>query len=169
MKITIYEKKQVYTPKATYYYQNTYSSYSDSEVAGTDIGITLIKPITSSYVITSRVGWRSLGGGENHPGLDIAAPYGTAIRSACSGTVTYSGWGSGYGNMITVTPDGNGAVTILYGHCSALYVGTGAHIEQVEVIGAVGSTGYSTGNHLHFELRYNGSVINPQRYVYCGE
>lgn len=165
----IYEKKIVYVPKATYYYQNSYSSYSQSEVASTDIGITLIKPITSSYVITSRVGWRSLGGGENHPGLDIAAPYGTAIRSACSGTVTNSGWGGGYGNYITVRPDGNGAVTVLYGHCSALYVGTGAHVEQGQVIGAVGSTGYSTGNHLHFELRYNGVVMNPQRYVYCGE
>lgn len=131
----------------------------------TDLGVSLIKPV--SGVISSRYGirWR-----DNHKGLDIAAPKGTAIKASAAGTVIFSGYGSntngysGYGNIVVVKS--NSSVTILYAHCSALYVKTGQTVSQGQVIGAVGSTGISTGNHLHFEIRYNGRAVNPQNYLY---
>lgn len=131
----------------------------------TDLGVSLVKPI--SGVISSRFGirWR-----DNHKGLDIAAPKGTAIKASATGTVTFSGYGSstngysGYGNIVVVKS--SSSVVILYAHCSALYVKTGQKVSQGQVIGAVGSTGISTGNHLHFEIRYNGNAVNPQNYLY---
>ena len=127
-----------------------------------DLGIALIKPIASGYTITSRFGVRSSG---NHTGLDVAAPTGTAIKAAASGTVTYASWSTtGYGNCIIIS-HGNGIET-LYGHCSALYVSVGQYVEQGATIGAVGSTGNSTGPHLHLEIRSNGTRLNPQYYLY---
>ena len=131
----------------------------------TDLGVSLVKPI--SGVISSRFGvrWR-----DNHKGLDIAAPKGTAIKASAAGTVTFAGYGSstngysGYGNVVVVKS--SSSVVILYAHCSALYVKTGQKVSQGQVIGAVGSTGISTGNHLHFEIRYNGRAVNPQNYLY---
>ena len=93
---------------------------------------------------------------------------GTAIKAACAGTVTFAGWGtsaySGYGNVVVVKS--GSSVSIIYGHCSAVYVKTGQTVSQGQVIAAVGSTGLSTGNHLHFEIRYNGKAVNPQNYIY---
>ena len=104
---------------------------------------------------------------ETSKGLDIAAPRGTAIKAAASGTVIFAGSGapySGYGNVVVI--QSTSSVTIRYGHCSALYVKKGESVVQGQVIAAVGSTGISTGNHLHFEIRYNGKAVNPQNYVY---
>lgn len=130
----------------------------------TDLGVTLIKPISSGYTITSRFGWRSR---DNHPGLDVAAPKGTAIKAAAGGTVIFAGSGSpygGYGNIVVI--QSNSSTAIRYAHCSKIYVRSGEVVEQGQVIAAVGSTGISTGNHLHFEIRYNGKKIDPQKYVY---
>ena len=99
-----------------------------------------------------------------HSGLDIAAPRGTPIKAAAAGTVTYSGnAGDGYGNYVVIA-HANGVKTV-YAHCSQLLVSKGQTISQGEVIAKVGSTGNSTGPHLHFEVRVNGSCVNPLNYV----
>ena len=121
-----------------------------------------VKPV--SGVITSRFGATESIRDHSHKGIDIGAPNGTAIKAAAKGTVTYSGWMGGYGNLIIITHE-NGIQTY-YGHCSKLYASKGEEVEAGDVIAAVGSTGFSTGNHLHFEIRKNGSQINPQRYLY---
>ena len=117
-----------------------------------------------SGIITSRFGNRESIRTSGHTGLDIAAPAGTPIKAAASGTVTFAGYSGGYGYVVKLD-NGNGVQTY-YGHCSRLYVSTGEKVEAGEVIAAVGSTGNSTGNHLHFEVRVNGSVVNPQNYLY---
>lgn len=100
-----------------------------------------------------------------HKGIDIAAPYGTPIYAAESGTVieTGSGWNGGYGNCIRIE-HADGKVT-LYGHQSSLAVEYGDYVVKGQLIGYVGSTGDSTGNHLHFEVRSNGSYLNPTDFV----
>lgn len=101
--------------------------------------------------------------GRTHKGIDVTAPAGTPIYAADGGTVIYSGWMSGYGNLIQID-HGNGYVTY-YAHCTELYVPVGTKVAQGDLIAAVGSTGNSTGNHLHFEVRNNGAVCNPLEYV----
>ena len=120
------------------------------------------KPI--SGIITSRFGSRESIRSYPHNGLDIAAPYGTQIKAACDGKVTFSGDNGSYGNLIIVDC-GNG-VQIYYGHCSKLYSKVGDTVKAGDVIAAVGSTGNSTGNHLHFEIKVNGVSVNPQNYIY---
>jgi murein DD-endopeptidase MepM/ murein hydrolase activator NlpD len=110
-------------------------------------------------VVTSGFGWRW---GRMHEGIDIAAPSGTPIRAAAAGTVIFAGWAGGYGNL-TIIDHGNGLATA-YGHQSAIFVGGGS-VSQGTVIGAVGSTGHSTGPHLHFEVRVNGSPVDPMGYL----
>jgi murein DD-endopeptidase MepM/ murein hydrolase activator NlpD len=109
--------------------------------------------------ITSGFGWRW---GRMHEGIDIGVACGTPIRAAASGTVVYAGWMDGYGN-ITIIDHGGGMATA-YGHQSAIYV-AGGSVSQGAVIGAVGSTGHSTGCHLHFEVRVNGAPVNPLGYL----
>jgi murein DD-endopeptidase MepM/ murein hydrolase activator NlpD len=98
-----------------------------------------------------------------HTGLDIAGPSGTAIGAADSGTVTFAGWDGGYGYFVIIN-HGNGLVT-RYAHCSKLYVSAGDWVNQGQSIGARGSTGHSTGPHLHFEVLQNGSFRNPINYL----
>ncbi len=98
-----------------------------------------------------------------HSGLDIAAPTGTPIVSADSGRVIFAGWRGGYGNTVIV--DHGGGTSTLYGHCSRIFVKTGQSVSQGQRIAAIGSTGNSTGPHLHFEVRINGSPRNPQSYL----
>lgn len=122
-----------------------------------------VKPVIGS--ITSRYGVvESSVRDHAHGGLDIAAPYGTNIKAAADGTISYSGWMSGYGYLIII--DHENGVQTYYGHCSKLYVSVGENVTAGDVIAAVGSTGNSTGNHLHLEIRLNGSRINPQKYMY---
>lgn len=120
------------------------------------------KPITGR--ITSRFGNRESIRTYNHTGLDIAAPYGTEIKAAAGGTVTWSGYKGSYGNLVIIDCGNN--VEIYYGHCSKLNVKKGQEVKAGDVIGKVGSTGNSTGNHLHFEIRVNGTRVNPQNYIY---
>ncbi len=130
--------------------------------AKTSLGISLIKPI--SGIITSRFAESSRIRSSRHTGLDISASTGTPIKAAASGTVTFSGRKGSYGNLIVIT-HGNGVQTY-YGHCNALYASTGQSVSQGQVIAAVGSTGNSTGPHLHLEIRVNGVAYNPQNYLY---
>lgn len=121
-----------------------------------------IKPVSGT--ITSRFGANESIRDHTHKGMDIAAPYGTKIVAAAKGKITHSGWMGGYGNLIIITHE-NGIQTY-YGHCSKLYAKVGEEVEAGETIALVGSTGFSTGNHLHFEIRKNGNQINPQKYLY---
>ena len=116
------------------------------------------RPINGGYV-SSAFGNRSRG---YHTGIDYALSYGSPIYASDGGTVTYSGWSGGYGYMIKIN-HGNGYET-LYAHCSRLAVSTGKKVAKGQVIAYVGSTGNSTGPHLHFEIRKNGSYMNPANY-----
>ncbi len=103
------------------------------------------------------------GGYVGHDGIDIAADYGTPIYAADSGRVILSKWYGGYGNCIMIE-HANGMVTV-YGHASWLHVSVGEQVTQGQQIADVGSTGRSTGNHLHFEVRINGVCMNPINYL----
>ena len=94
-----------------------------------------------------------------HPGVDFGAPTGTQIHAAGDGTVVYAGEESGYGNYTCITH--GGGIATCYGHQSLILVKVGDHVSRGQVIGLVGSTGYSTGPHLHFEVRVNGSPVDP--------
>jgi murein DD-endopeptidase MepM/ murein hydrolase activator NlpD len=116
--------------------------------------------------VTSNFGWRNhpvLGYSRFHAGTDFGVPTGTPIRAADSGRVIFAGWQGGYGN--TVILDHGGGMTTLYGHASQLYVQEGQRVERGQTIAAVGSTGLSTGPHLHFEVRVNGDPKNPLNYL----
>ncbi len=120
----------------------------------------------SDGYISSPYGWRShpiLGRGRLHAGIDFAAGYGSTIRAADSGTVIYSGWYGGYGKTIIIN-HGKG-ITTLYAHASKLYVQEGESVKRGQAISAIGSTGFSTGPHLHFEVRKNGTPVNPANYL----
>lgn len=100
-----------------------------------------------------------------HPAVDFGAPSGTRVKAALSGCVAYAargGWNGGYGNMISISH--GGGISTLYAHLSVEYVKTGDCVEQGDTIGLSGNSGRSTGPHLHFELRKNGSALNPLKY-----
>lgn len=158
----LYEKK-VIIPKVTYSTASASNYSTGASSAKVSLGISLINPV--SGVITSRFGSNESIRDHTHKGLDISAPNGTPIKASASGTVTYSGNANdGYGYYVIIS-HGNG-VTTLYAHCSQLLVSKGQKVSKGEVIAKVGSTGNSTGNHLHFEVRKNGITYNPQNYVY---
>ena len=166
---TLYsEPEKVETPKVTVASTknkkstgtvNTATNISGTKVA---LGISLSKPV--SGIISSRFGVRSSIRSSAHTGLDIATSTGTPVKAAASGTVTFAGWKGSYGNLMVITHS-NGVQTY-YGHCSKLYLSAGATVSQGQTIAAVGSTGNSTGPHLHFEIRVNGIAYNPQNYLY---
>ena len=103
------------------------------------------------------------GASTNHKGIDLAAPYGTDILASASGTVTTSTHSNSAGNYIVIA-HGNGISTV-YMHCSSLLVSVGDNVDQGEIIARVGSTGYSSGNHLHFGVIKNGTYVDPLGYV----
>lgn len=103
------------------------------------------------------------GGGAMHNGIDFKGPHGQPILSAAKGTVTHAGWKSGYGKTVEIT-HGNGLMT-RYAHLSRIGVSSGQKIQQGIQLGAMGSTGRSTGTHLHFEVRLNGKAVNPRPFL----
>jgi len=122
----------------------------------------------ASGQVTSRFGWRSSpwggSGTDWHPGIDIANDYGTPIYAAADGYVVFSGWnGGGYGKLIQID-HGNGIET-LYGHNSVNLVQEGDSVKKGQVIGYMGSTGYSTGPHVHYEVRVNGMAVDPAKFL----
>ena len=130
-------------------------------------GFELPQPVIESWQwplsgrISSGFGWRnvSVGGNRNHGGIDIAAPSGTPVAAAKGGTVGFAGWNGAYGYTVFLDhPDGS---QTRYAHLSAWYVEPGARVLQGETLGLVGSTGASTGPHLHFEIRLGGVAVNP--------
>lgn len=120
------------------------------------------KPVSGT--ISSRYGVSSSIRSSNHTGLDIASSSGTPIKVVASGTVTHASYKGSYGNLVKVE-HGNGIET-WYAHTSKMYVTVGQKVQAGEVIAAVGSTGNSTGSHLHLEIRINGQHVNPQNYLY---
>jgi murein DD-endopeptidase MepM/ murein hydrolase activator NlpD len=127
------------------------------------IAIPSDKPVKQNASFTSAFGVRSdpfRGGAAMHPGIDLAGPYGTPIYATADGTVLRSGWNSGgYGNLIEV--DHGRGITTRYGHLSGILVHAGDKITRGQLIGRMGSTGRSTGNHLHYEVRIDGRAVNP--------
>lgn len=126
---------------------------------------TLIWPTPSCTTNSSAYGWRIhpiYGTRKFHAGEDIPAGYGAEILAAASGTVITAGWVSGYGNY-TVIDHGGGMMTA-YGHQSSIAVSVGQTVTQGQVIGYVGSTGNSTGPHLHFEVYINGATVDPKSF-----
>lgn len=114
--------------------------------------------------VTSRFGSVSSVRSGAHTGTDICCAKGTQIKAVASGTVIFSERNGSYGNLIKID-HGNGVET-WYAHCEALYAEVGQNINAGDVIAAVGSTGNSTGPHLHLEIRINGVAVNPQQYLY---
>ena len=113
-----------------------------------------------SYTLTSPFGMRW---GTMHTGVDLAAPYGSKIYASDGGTVTFAGWKGSYGYLIIISH--GGLYETYYAHCSKILVSAGENVYQGQNIGLVGSTGWSTGPHCHFEVRYNGTPYNPLNYL----
>ncbi|TWH51602.1 Membrane proteins related to metalloendopeptidases [Sporomusa sp. KB1] len=116
--------------------------------------------------VTSGFGWRSSpwgGGSELHPGMDIANSIGTPIFATADGVVVQSGWSGGYGNIVQID-HGNGIETI-YGHNSSVLVNAGQSVKKGQIISYMGSTGRSTGPHVHYEVRVNGNAVDPIRFM----
>jgi murein DD-endopeptidase MepM/ murein hydrolase activator NlpD len=118
----------------------------------------LIWPVSGP--VTSPFGYRW---GRLHAGIDIGAPSGTPIHAAASGRVVIAGWNGGYGNYTCI--DHGGGLATCYAHQSSFAVGAGASVSQGQVIGYVGNTGHSFGPHLHFEVRINGTPVDPLGYL----
>jgi murein DD-endopeptidase MepM/ murein hydrolase activator NlpD len=148
---------QVGTKSATYSSSGSVGSYTVVAKGS------MVWPLTGCYVVSSGYGYRS---GGFHGGIDISNGrcYGNIVVAAASGTVTAAGWdSSGYGNKVMIN-HGNGVVT-LYGHMSAVLCSVGQYVNAGDAIGRCGASGNATGPHLHFEVRINGSKVNPAPYI----
>ncbi|MFA6171423.1 MAG: peptidoglycan DD-metalloendopeptidase family protein [Patescibacteria group bacterium] len=142
-----------------------------TQVAYTGISIlkNLIKPLSSKPIFGNKMNWPTSGYritqyySWRHTAIDIANKVGTPIYAADAGTVVFRGWSNGYGNNIVI--DHGGGKKTRYAHLSKFYCTNGQDVEKGESIGAMGSTGWSTGSHLHFEIMINGTKYNPLNYV----
>ncbi len=126
----------------------------------------LIWPTNQTRYITSKFGYRDApvaGASSYHPGIDIGVPYGTDIYACQDGVVIQAGWNGGYGiSVIIAHPNG---ITTLYGHMCDWQVSEGQTVSRGQVIGLVGSTGFSSGPHIHLEVRINGTRVDPLSYL----
>jgi len=126
----------------------------------------IIYPFDGNYQVTSPFGERTdpvSGTSEYHTGVDFGVPLGTEIKAAADGVVVQAGTNGGYGNSVTI--DHGGGMETLYGHLSKVLVSVGQKVKQGDIIGLSGSTGKSTGPHLHFEIRKNGQPVDPMPYL----
>lgn len=161
----LYKEKKV-TTATTMQNSTRYSSAGSGRISTSrelsnkkvNLGMSLMRPV--SGVLTSRYGYRW---GRTHTGIDIGVPTGTPVKASASGKVTFAGWKGSLGNLVVIS-HGNGIQTY-YGHNSRLTVSAGQSVSAGQVIAKAGSTGRSTGSHVHFEIRVNGASINPQSYV----
>lgn len=151
----------------------TWSSYGDPQYVSHVLYYYSITPRNAlfglplqAWTYTISRGW-GRDGNEFHKGIDFAAASGVKIYAAAPGTVTYAKFGSapygGYGNVVVIKHDDT--YSTLYGHCSKLLVSVGQTVKQGQVIALVGSTGDSTGNHCHFEIRVTDNQVNPAQYL----
>ena len=130
------------------------------------VGGSMAWPVPGYTRITSQFGMRThpiTGVYKLHTGVDIGAPMGATFIAANDGLVTYAGWNKAYGNMVII--DHGGGITTLYGHGSEILVQVGQTVFQGTPVLKVGSTGYSTGPHAHFEVRINGEYVQPLDYI----
>jgi Membrane proteins related to metalloendopeptidases len=161
-----------------YYHQpsTTYATAPDTQAATPAAGqaqenkLAKVATTPSLWPVTGRItsgfGWRISpfgDGNELHPGIDIATNMGCPVVATADGQVVASGWSGGYGNMVQID-HGNGLETI-YGHNSQLAVGVGQTVRKGQVISYAGSTGKSTGPHVHYEIRKDGAAIDPWKYL----
>ncbi len=126
----------------------------------------LVWPVPGYYSISSPFGYRIhpvYKTKKLHTGIDIPAPYGTIGVAAGDGTVIYAGWISGYGNSVII--DHGGGISTLYAHNSSILVSKGKSVKKGEPVVKLGSTGLVTGVNLHFEVRINGTPVDPEPYV----
>jgi murein DD-endopeptidase MepM/ murein hydrolase activator NlpD len=136
--------------------QTSQSSSASSPVPRA--GGALMWPVSGP--VTSPFGWRW---GRMHEGIDIAVPTGTPVHAAQSGRIIFAGWMGGYGNLVVI--DHGGGLATAYGHNSSIAAGNGQSVAQGQVIAYAGSTGNSTGPHVHFEVRVNGAAVDPLGYL----
>ncbi len=137
-----------------------------SRISERYVGGSMAWPVPGYTRITSQFGMRThpiTGIYKLHTGCDIGAPMGAEFVAANDGVVSYAGWNGAYGNMVII--DHGGGITTLYGHGSAILVSTGQTVEKGQPVLKVGSTGYSTGPHAHFEVRINGEYVQPLDYI----
>ena len=135
-----------------------------ADLVGLDLATAnFVRPVAGA--LSSQFGWRNVAvnGNRYHGGVDFAANSGTPVAAARDGVVTRAGWWGTYGYAVAVD-HGDGSET-RYAHLSLLHVALGAVVRQGDLIGAVGSTGASTGPHLHFELRFDGRAVDPLLYL----
>ena len=148
-------------------YTRSTGSSSNKVYSSTNTRYQYPVPATSGTRPNSGYGYRSSpisGRSEFHTGVDLRARLGYDIVAAESGVVIFAGWKGGYGNTVIV--DHGGGMTTLYAHNSKLVVSVGTSVSRGQVIAKAGTTGYSTGVHLHFEVRKNGKHVNPNSYIY---
>jgi peptidoglycan DL-endopeptidase CwlO len=136
--------------------QGSSGSYSPSDSTPSAAG--LIWPVNGPVVSPFGMRW-----GRMHEGIDIGVPYGTPIQASASGRVVYSGWMDGYGNLVAL--DHGRGLSTAYAHQSRIAVSVAQTVSQGQVIGYVGCTGHCFGPHLHFEVRINGSPVDPMGYL----
>ena len=130
------------------------------------VSIPTLMPVSTSRAMSSAFGMRVhpvLGGLRQHKGIDLPAPTGTEIRAAADGVVGKADWFGGYGLYVQL--EHGGAMETRYGHMSRIAVAEGQVVHKGDVIGYVGSTGRSTGSHLHYEVRIGGEAVNPVPYM----
>ncbi len=145
--------------------ESTAPTTAAAQRSGT-VSIPSLIPVTSSRGMSSGFGMRVhpvLGGMRAHKGIDLPAPTGTPIHAAADGVVGKADWSGGYGLLVEL--DHGAAMETRYGHMSRIAVAEGQRVRKGDVIGYVGSTGRSTGAHLHYEVRIGGDAVNPLPYM----
>ncbi|MGN0621533.1 MAG: murein hydrolase activator EnvC family protein [Porcipelethomonas sp.] len=171
-----YEEDDDYSDNSSSGSSESYDDYESDDSSGSYSGGSLAWPVPGFYSVSSEFGYRW---GTNHNGIDIAGGgiSGATIVAAESGTVIAvssgcphnypkdgsCGCGGGYGNYVLISH--GGGISTMYAHCTSVFVSVGQSVSRGEAIASVGTTGYSTGNHCHFEVRVNGSAVNPREYL----